>query len=153
MTSQDFLRPSPYQCQCSFSVNWILVNALQWNLNQNTNIFIHENALIHWARWRIYASLSWAIIGSGNDMSPVRRQAIRWTTNAVIYIYILLLIVPSGTNFKWNFNQNQNIFIEENILFSNAVYKMAPVFSRSQYAKCRQRNGSYSAQAPTHSCV
>ena len=26
-----------------------------------------------------YASLKWVIIGSGNGLSPVRRQAITWT--------------------------------------------------------------------------
>ena len=30
--------------QCWIIVNWILRNKLQWNFNQNTNFFIHENA-------------------------------------------------------------------------------------------------------------
>ena len=34
-------------------VNWTLRNKLQWNLNRNTKIFIHENALkISSAKWR-----------------------------------------------------------------------------------------------------
>ena len=53
---------------------------------------------------RIYASLNWVSIGSGNGLSPARRQAIAWT-NAH-----LLSIGPLGTNFSeilikiWNFS-------------------------------------------------
>ena len=36
--------PSHYQNQCWFIVNWTLGNKLQWNQNQNTKVFIHENA-------------------------------------------------------------------------------------------------------------
>ena len=31
------------------------------------------------AEWRIYASINYAIIGSGNGLCPVRHQAITWT--------------------------------------------------------------------------
>ena len=44
--------------------------------------------------WSIYSSPSWAIIGSNNNLSPVRRQAIIWT-NAVF-----LSIGPLATNFS-----------------------------------------------------
>ena len=37
--------PSHYLNQCWNIVNWTLRNKLQWNLNRNSNIFIHENAL------------------------------------------------------------------------------------------------------------
>ena len=43
---------------------------------------------------RIYASLSWVIIGSDNGLSPVRRQAIIWTNAGI------LSIEPLGTNFS-----------------------------------------------------
>ena len=36
--------PSHYLSQCWLIVNWTLRNKLQWNFNQNTKIFIHENA-------------------------------------------------------------------------------------------------------------
>ena len=46
------------------------------------------------AEWRIYASLNWAITGSDNGLSPVRRQAIIWTNAGI------LLIGALGTNFN-----------------------------------------------------
>ena len=39
-----YLTPSHYQNQCWVIVNWALRNKLQWNWNQNTKLFIHENA-------------------------------------------------------------------------------------------------------------
>ena len=36
--------PSPYLNQCWVIVNWTRRNKLQWNFNQNTNVFIQENA-------------------------------------------------------------------------------------------------------------
>ena len=30
--------------QCWVTINWILRNRLQWNFNQNTKLFVHENA-------------------------------------------------------------------------------------------------------------
>ena len=39
--------PSHYPNQCGFIVNWTLKNQLQWNFNQNTKIFIHENASVN----------------------------------------------------------------------------------------------------------
>ena len=37
----------------------------------------------------IYASVNWVIIGSGNGLSPVRRQAITWTNAALLSIRLL----------------------------------------------------------------
>ena len=36
--------PSHYLNKCWVIVNWTLRNKLQWNLNQNTKLFIHQNA-------------------------------------------------------------------------------------------------------------
>ena len=36
--------PSHYLSQCWVIVDWTLRNKLQWNFNQNTKRFIHENA-------------------------------------------------------------------------------------------------------------
>ena len=58
-----------------------------------TGIVLNQNTTIE-AEWRIYASLNWVIIGSDNDLSPVRRQAIIWTNAGI------LLIGPWGTNFS-----------------------------------------------------
>ena len=38
-----YLVPSHYLNQCWVIVNWTLTNKLQWNFNQNTKFFIHEN--------------------------------------------------------------------------------------------------------------
>ena len=43
---------------------------------------------------RIYASVNWVIIASGNGLSPARRQAIWWTNAA------LMSIGPLETNFS-----------------------------------------------------
>ena len=56
------------------------------------------------------ASVNWAIIGSGNGLSPIRRQAITWTNAGLLSIGLL------GTNF----NRNSIIFIQENA-FENVV--------------------------------
>ena len=39
-----YFAPSHYVNQCWVIVNWPLRNKLQWNFNQNTNIFINKNA-------------------------------------------------------------------------------------------------------------
>ena len=36
--------PSHHLNQCWIIINWAHRNKLQWNLNQNTQLFIHENA-------------------------------------------------------------------------------------------------------------
>ena len=59
---------------------------MTWN-NADTN----EVLLFHWCT---YASLNGVIIGSGNGLSPIRRQTITWT-NADS-----LSIEPLGTNFS-----------------------------------------------------
>ena len=72
----------------------LIVSKIQWNL-RNSYIFIQENAfkIVVWEMaaifflglnaeqswWPMYASAKWVIIGSGNDLSPIRRQAITWT--------------------------------------------------------------------------
>ena len=38
------------------------------------------------AEWRIHASVNWVIIGSGNGLSPMRRQAITWTNVDILII-------------------------------------------------------------------
>ena len=40
-----WMAPSHYLNQCWNIINWPLRNKLQWNFNQNSNIFIQENAL------------------------------------------------------------------------------------------------------------
>ena len=46
-----------YRKQCWNIVNWTLRNKLQWNLNRNSYIFIHENAFEN-VVWKMAAILS-----------------------------------------------------------------------------------------------
>ena len=54
---------------------------------------IYSGLLINLPKCRIYASVNWVIIGSGNGLSPARDQAIAWTNAG------LLSIELPGTNF------------------------------------------------------
>ena len=49
--------PSHYLNQCWNNINWTLRNKLQWNLNQNSYIFIQENAFDN-VLWKMAAILS-----------------------------------------------------------------------------------------------
>ena len=48
---------SNYVNQCWNIVNWTIRNQLQWNINQNAYIFIHENALEN-VVWKMVAIFS-----------------------------------------------------------------------------------------------
>ena len=50
--------PNHYLNQCWNIVNWTLGNKLRWNLNQNLNIMIQENAFEN-IIWKMAAILSW----------------------------------------------------------------------------------------------
>ena len=63
------------------------------------------------------------IIGSDNGLSPGRRQAIIWTSAAI------LSIGPLGANFNEIVIEIGYIFIQENA-FKNVVRKMAAILSR-----------------------
>ena len=52
------------------------------------------NKLTHLPLVRTYTSVNWVIIGSGNGLSPVWRQAITWTKADLLSIGLL------GTNFS-----------------------------------------------------
>ena len=69
--------------------------------------------------------MNWVIIGSGNVLSPVRRQAITWT-NAD-----LLSITPLGTNFGEILINGQNVLlIKMHLKMSSA--KRRPFCLRAQ---------------------
>ena len=67
------------------------------------------------AKWHIYASLNWVIIGSDNCLSPVPGPAFIWTNAG------LLLIVPRGTNFN-------AVSFKINILFTKKMILKYDVF-------------------------
>ena len=75
-----------------------------------------------------YMSVNWIGISPGNGLSPVRRQAITWTSDG------LLSIEPLGTNFSEIWMEIQKIYIHENA-FKNVVCKMAAIVFRVQWAK------------------
>ena len=63
----------------------------------------------------MYASLNWVSTGSGNGLSPVRRQAITWTSAD------LLSIRPLGTNFSEIQIEIQNLsFMKTHLNLSSA---------------------------------
>ena len=74
---------------------------------------------------RIYTSVNWVSIGSGNDLSPVLRQAITWTN---------VDILPELDKLQWNSNQNTKLFIDENAV-ENVVCEMAAILSRGRWVK------------------
>ena len=71
----------------------------------------------------MYASVNWVCIGSGNGLSPNRRQAITWTRAD-------LLLIGRNT-LQWNSNQNTERFIAKNA-FGN-VCEMAAILSRKRW--------------------
>ena len=82
---RDFawLVPSHYLNQCCNIVNWTLGNKPQWNFNQNTTLFIHENAIDQFHKSQnapapypamldseqryAYFCSEWSIVGYGTD--------------------------------------------------------------------------------------
>ena len=66
-----------------------------------------------------------SIIGSDNDLSPGRRQAIIWTNAG------MLLIGPLGTNFSEILIEILTFFIQENA-FESVVCEMVAILSRPQ---------------------
>ena len=55
------LLPGHYLNHCWNIANWTLRKILQWNLNQNTKLFIHDNAFKMW-------SVKWRPFGPGLDL-------------------------------------------------------------------------------------
>ena len=83
--------PSHYLNQCWFIATWTLRNKLQWNFNQSTKVFIHENAYEN-----IVCAMA-AILQSGGDgvgggcgcgVGDELKTALRmWNINNVLYEY------------------------------------------------------------------
>ena len=69
-------------------------NAKIWGNKSSSSLSYFDVNKIYWGRVAHICVIKLIIIGSDNDLSPGRRQAIIWT-NAVI-----LLIGPLGTNFS-----------------------------------------------------
>ena len=65
-----------------------------WYEQQGVSYLKYCVPLLIEVKWRIYASLNWVIIGSNNELSPLRCQAIIWTNAGI------LSVGPFGTNFR-----------------------------------------------------
>ena len=81
--------------------------------------------LTHWWRVTHICVGKLTIIGSDNDLSPGRCQAIIWTNAAILLIWTL------SNKLQWKFNYNWNIFIKKNA-FENVVWEMSAILSRPQ---------------------
>ena len=84
-----------------------------------------NDILTQWGRVTHICISKLTIIGSGNGLSPDRRQAIIWTNAG------LLLIGPLGTNFNEILIKNSNILIKENA-FESVVCETAAILFRPQ---------------------
>ena len=96
------------------------------NLSIQFSIFfnkIKHFILTHWGRATYVCVSKLTIIGSDNDLSPGRRQAIIWTNDGI------LLIGPLGTN------------------FSEILSKIHTFSFKKMHLKHRLRNGSHFVSA------
>ena len=82
--------------------------------------------LTHWGRVMHICVSKLTIIGSDNDLSPGRRQAIIWTNDGILFIRTLL------TNFSENLSEIHSFLIHENA-FENVVCEMGSISSRPQW--------------------
>ena len=71
----------------------------------------------------MYESVNQASTGSDNGFSPIRRQAIIWTSAGLLSIWLL-----------GSLNQNTKFIIHENAS-ENIVYKKAAILSRARWVK------------------
>ena len=96
---------------------WEVQIGYDFSMNTDEHTWLIE------AEWRIYARVSYAIIGSVNSLSPGRLPANTWT-NAGIRV-----IGPLGANLSeicieiLHFNQ-------ENVFENNSVWKVTAILSR-----------------------
>ena len=81
--------------------------------------------LTHWGQVTHICVSKLTIIGSGNGLSPGRRQAIIWTSAGI------LLIEPLGTNFNEILIEIIYSFIKKNT-FENLVRKTAAILFQPQ---------------------
>ena len=80
--------------------------------------------------------MNWAIIGSGNGLSPIRHQAITWTNDGLMPIGLL------GTNVYEIWIGILNIFIQENALNMSSA-KMAAILSKGEGDELRWISQGY----------
>ena len=110
---------------------WLLRR--QWNFDcfvANARGAFHKNAVPSICVALNNASVTWASIGSGNGLSPVRRQAIAWTNAGLLSISLL------GTNFsEIRLGILSFSFKETHLKLSSA--KMSAILSRKRGVKTK----------------
>ena len=79
--------------------------------------------LTHPPKWRIYASVNWVSVASGNGMSPVWRHAITWTSAGLLSIGLM------GRNFSEIRIKIQNFPVAK-MHFKMSCAKMAAILPR-----------------------
>ena len=79
----------------------------------------------------MYTSLNWAIMDSGNDLSPVRYQAIAWTNDD-------MLLIGSSLRFTSEIFLNILSFSCENVF--EGVCKMSGISFSPEYDKQLVKN-------------
>ena len=148
--------PSHYLNQCWVIVNWTLRNKFQWNINQNTKLFIHEKASEN-----IVCKMT-AILSRGDELSakPGRGHYLnQWWPNLLTLIGITRLhevnsLAPG--KFGWNFGHvifKQILVIDGwGISYEVAQIWMSLDFTEDQstlvqvMAWCRQATSHYLSQ-------
>ena len=86
----------------------------------------HYLCLTHSSSY-IYASMNCVTVGSGNRLSPIRRQAINWTKAGLLWI-------GPQDKFKWNFNRNSIISFTK-MRLDLSLCRMVAISSRGRWAK------------------
>ena len=106
-----------------WNMNNIISRVYMWKyLLQYVGYFVYGSMcwLID-TQWRLYASVHQVIIGSDNDLSPVRRHYLN-------QCWHIIHQTPRNA-FQWNFICNSTVSIKENA-FEYVVCKMAAILSR-----------------------
>ena len=127
--------PSHYLNQCWVIVNCTLRNKFQWNFNQNTKLFIHENACEN-----IVCEMA-AILSRGNELTCWGQVTHMrpWTGSSLVQVIYcrlficrqfgswtndLLSIEPLGTNFS-------------EILIAIQTFSLKKMYCKMPSAKCQ----------------
>ena len=84
LNPEKSMTAAAHWCYC-----YVYIMSLNWD-NIGIIVVLNHLPLVP----HIYSSVNWAIIGSGNGLSPVRHQAITWTNAGLLSIGLL------GTSFS-----------------------------------------------------
>ena len=110
---------------------------------------VPKSPLTHWGRVMHICVGNLTIISSDNDLSPGWCLAIIWTNAGIL----LIGRIQCRNKLRWNFNQNYNIFVQENV-FESVVWKtiredrrvyLDPDYCEATHPQCdKSFEGNYS---------